>query len=80
MPNKVKKARLPRIAEAGPRHRFLLLIPIALYNRMIEEHGLRWGKMTPFILQAITEKMERDATSTNKVPDANYIRDVEGTP
>lgn len=40
--------------------RKVLNIPTDLYNRMLTEAGLTWGKVTPFILEAIREKLDRE--------------------
>lgn len=53
-----KKIKLPREDEV-PTHRFVLHIPLPIYNRMIGEGGLTWGKVTKFILAAIVEKLDR---------------------
>jgi hypothetical protein len=53
------KIKLTRPRDATPRHFFPLRIPILLYERMIAEGNLRWGDVTPFILSAIREKLDR---------------------
>ena len=56
----IEKTELPR-TKTPPiqRHTFFLRIPIDLRDRMIKDAGLTWGKMTPFILAAVREKLER---------------------
>jgi hypothetical protein len=49
--------QLPRKRENT--HGFLIHFPKELWNRMIE-HGLAWGTVTKFIVDAVTEKLDRE--------------------
>jgi hypothetical protein len=53
------KTKLSRTKDTAPVHSFSLRIPLALYERMVKEGGLTWGDVTPFILSAIREKLDR---------------------
>lgn len=54
-----RKSKLPAAEPSPPKHRLVLHIPLPLWSRMIREGGLVWGAVTPFILEAITEKLNR---------------------
>ena len=56
---KKKTPTLPRRTTPRPVHGFMLYIPIPLWTRMIRA-GIKWGMATQFIIQAITEKLDRD--------------------
>lgn len=53
------KRQLPKEKNQIEKHRHLLQIPMPVWERMLNEGGLTWGKVTPFILEAITEKLDR---------------------
>jgi hypothetical protein len=53
------KPKLPKGDAKTPVHPHLLNIPLDLYERMITKAGLKWRKVTPFIVEAITEKLDR---------------------
>ena len=54
-----RKTKLPNPAPSPAKHNLLLHIPMSLWSRMIKEGGLTWGTVTKFILEAITEKLDR---------------------
>ncbi len=53
------KTKLPKKGRAEVKSK-RLEIPMPVYNRMIEEAGLGWGEVTPFIIEAIKEKLDRE--------------------
>jgi len=48
-----KKGRSPVVSR-------LLNIPEPLFERLVNEAGLKKGELTPFIIKAIEEKLDRD--------------------
>jgi hypothetical protein len=52
-----KKTLKRKEANRAEVHRFVLHIPLALWARMVKV--LMWGETTKFILDAITEKLDR---------------------
>ena len=55
MKNPSKK--LPRGTEET--HRYLMLFPKTLWKRMID-FGLTWGSVRKFLIEAVTEKLDRE--------------------
>ena len=57
--DKNKPAALPRKGRT-PHKSMNLNIPLDLYNQMVEGAGLKKGEVTPFIIKAIEEKLDRE--------------------
>lgn len=57
MTNPNPSNKLPRGREET--HRYLLHFPKVLWNRMIS-HGLTWGTIRKFVIEAVTEKLDRE--------------------
>lgn len=61
----------PQIPRRGitPKKNFLLSIPLKLWERMLKEGGVSWGTTTSFILEAITEKLDRMKENKKQHPE-----------
>lgn len=64
---KPARAKLPtQTTPRADRHSFPLHIPLTLWERMIKSGAVSWGTTTNFILEAITEKLDRMAKKEAK--------------
>lgn len=59
MTTQTKPPKLPRKGRS-PVHVINLKVPLQVYRSMIEGANLKWGEVTPFIVEAIREKLQRD--------------------
>jgi hypothetical protein len=59
----MEKNKLPRNTKPKDKRQFHLEIPDDVWQRMVEEAGVTWGRTTKFILEAITEKLDRQKTA-----------------
>ena len=63
------KARLPKADRKEAFHTFHVEVPIELWNRMVNEAGLTWGRGADWAREAFREKLDREkAAEQTPVP------------
>lgn len=68
------KTEITLVRQKTDFFRKVLNIPKDLYARMLSEAGLTYGHVTPFILEAIKEKLDREGVNRAANKELTHVR------